>query len=1084
METSVETNAHPLAHHRGCGKKRLWPVVSGPSSLVPIFSYGAKREGSRAPREGGFALLITVTLLAFITIVLVGLAAYTRVETAVAGNTQRQAQARENALLGLNIALAQLQQHAGPDQRVTATAEAFSPAPGTARYTGVWRTDETDPTHGGASLQTWLVSGNELPGPEGPLPLAVTPADSPGTNTAVTLVGTNTSRVANDVMARLIPIEVAGVPGAGAGTPTIGRYAWWVGDQGVKAPVASGDPTTTAANYDYGPFTSAEMRRRIRQQVPMGAGAFERTTTPPAPAFEPRDVSGSPSNSTLASNTTAFAQLAFLRTATGTVGLPALQRHFHSWSPGNFNVLASTGPSASGLRRDLSLRPDLLGAAFASWAKYTDYMEDPASPFSPEPLPAYSEDPVRRRYRITAAIEEDGIRHSVAPVLSFFGISFSLRNDTTTNSPTMLEASARCVMGLWNPYTAALVPEDLEILITGLPEVRVESQNAPARFVNLQSVFTTSDGVVKFALPFTPNDQDPDRSSWLPGRVYNWSAVSSNGDPGAAGYDMEFYRRDATLTGRGVVRSAGPPLGPNTISGTQNTRQCVVTVPQILTIELRRAADGEVIGQFTSPVFQPFQTDDTRPPGNLTSDFAYVFRLPDRIEIPEGEVAPWLQADGRDPRESPFPQIGRSGYLVAGGQPPQPELLVTPGLPGFPATYSHLLLDRHTSGRSYNEDVPVFELPRAPLLSLGVLQHVHVVGGRPFSFGNSWAGARNAWFDQHFFSGLTPEVEWANTSRPLPGGLLRVVGRRPDGSAPTPEDVKGAERMADAYSSKYLLQGGAFNLNSLSPAAWAAVLRSIRFPAATATNFTFANVSMSSGTSSVNNPDATTTLSDPFQSNSRIAVFPRFAQSAQETFEADDGYVQSDPGGSAANIINTPLFRRGLRMLSAAEVDRLADNIVTLLAAKFAESGPYRTLEEFLSASPRFLDSSGEPASLLEKAIEDSGLNTDTALGLIDTSIEFSSQWLTQADIMTALAPVLFPRSDTFVIRAYGEAVNPATNATEGRAWCEAIVQRVPEYFDRSQEPEILPAELNQLNQIHGRRFKVVSFRWLTRSDI
>ena len=51
---------------------------------------------------------------------------------------------------------------------------------------------------------------------------------------------------------------------------------------------------------------------------------------------------------------------------------------------------------------------------------------------------------------------------------------------------------------------------------------------------------------------------------------------------------------------------------------------------------------------------------------------------------------------------------------------------------------------------------------------------------------------------------------------------------------------------------------------------------------------------------------------------------------------------------------------------------------------------------------------------------------------------------------MTALAPVLFPRSDTFVIRSYGEAVNPATGAAEGRAWCEATVQRVPDYFDAS----------------------------------
>ena len=85
---------------------------------------------------------------------------------------------------------------------------------------------------------------------------------------------------------------------------------------------------------------------------------------------------------------------------------------------------------------------------------------------------------------------------------------------------------------------------------------------------------------------------------------------------------------------------------------------------------------------------------------------------------------------------------------------------------------------------------------------------------------------------------------------------------------------------------------------------------------------------------------------------------------------------------------------------------------------------------------------------------------------------------------MTALAPVLFPRSDTFIVRTYGEAVNPATNVTEGRAWCEAVVQRLPEYFDATQPPETAPSALNKLNTLYGRRFKVVSFRWLTRSDI
>ena len=80
---------------------------------------------------------------------------------------------------------------------------------------------------------------------------------------------------------------------------------------------------------------------------------------------------------------------------------------------------------------------------------------------------------------------------------------------------------------------------------------------------------------------------------------------------------------------------------------------------------------------------------------------------------------------------------------------------------------------------------------------------------------------------------------------------------------------------------------------------------------------------------------------------------------------------------------------------------------------------------------------------------------------------------------------MLFTRSDTFVVRAYGESINPASGLAESKAWCEAIVQRTPEYFDLTDPAETAPASLTvPLNQANGRRFKVVSFRWLTRSDI
>jgi hypothetical protein len=211
------------------------------------------------------------------------------------------------------------------------------------------------------------------------------------------------------------------------------------------------------------------------------------------------------------------------------------------------------------------------------------------------------------------------------------------------------------------------------------------------------------------------------------------------------------------------------------------------------------------------------------------------------------------------------------------------------------------------------------------------------------------------------------------------------------------------------------------------------------------------------------------------------AAFYRFPYSCQETYQADAGYGASTtvPPASpnTASGATTHLFRRGVRILSPEQTAVLADEIVALLQVKQADSGPFRSLEEFLGPSPLF-----GGASLLERAIADAV--TADGLHLNDPSMvsEFSSQWLTPGDLLGVLAPVLFPRSDTFVIRAYGDSVGAGRR--ESRAWCEARVQRLPEYIDSTQPPETAVSALNSTNQTLGRRFRVVSFRWLTPADI
>ena len=1079
---------------------------------------------SRPPTAArrGFALLIVVTLLAFIVVLLVGLAAYTRIETSVAGNTQRQAQAREHALTGMQVALAQLQRHAGPDQRVTATAASFGGVNGTRYYTGVWGPDGSGPI-------TWLVSGNEFPVAvtgNGQSPaLAVTPASAPPAARAMDLVARGTTNTTNRSLFVSVPLQdlrARGLPGAPAADAIYGRYAWWVGDEGVKAPVAVPDTsgTLTAAPYD-----SADLRGRVRQQLAVGAGA---ASTGGSPVFEPRDGNNAPL--VAGDRVLTASQLGFLRnSANGQLGLAVQRANYHVWSPNNLAVLADS--RRGGLRQDLSLAPGLLGSAFAAWTNYPAYTESylPVDPETVDPAlaaiappaisPAYGSDPVRRRLRITPPLIAEGGAHQVAPVLSYFLLSFNVRTAGDTAAARPFEIAARWMVSLWNPYTSALVPENLRLEISGLPRnirvVNVQGESPvpvgsfavqdPAIFGSPAIDPDLAEPPLIINLPWTPDGSSADRQSWLPGRVYTWRSVTDNTQPEqppATGFASQFYSR--TLDAAGASAAVRPlPLGEqlgsdNHVLEVDGADRLTVTVylvprtgpddPPAQPIKLATYVSPEFVTQFASSPQAARQT---------SSQFSYVFRLAESIDTP---AAPgrWLTAAGLDPRRRRLP----GEAFVTGENGNDPSLYVNYRTISAPDR----LLDRGegTTSRSYNEDVPLFELPRAPLLSLGAAQHFRLPGQRPFMIGNSWGFGQELngvpvgeIFDRYFFSGFREGVNpgtAANGDLIVPNPLLRTVRWYEPGAGyrkPTVEDLRatvegldpaGAVGAADARSSRFFLQAGAFNLNSTNVAAWASVLRGVRFPSPQ----TFRHLSLSSSTGTAAGDTSVATV------QSTNAQFFRFSHTAQETYQAEAG--RADPAGSAAR---TELFRRGMRTLNAAETGALATKIVELITARHGEEGPFLSVGDFLAPHPRYaaIDAEGGeiPRSLLEAAIVESGINTAMAEFDPEAKVQLNSQWLTQADVMTALAPVLFARSDTFTIRAYGEAVNPATNATEGRAWCEALVQRVPEYFDppkgdgdlTGDAPET-PAEnlTSPLNLANGRRFRILSFRWLTQADL
>jgi hypothetical protein len=719
------------------------------------------RSGGSLPAKGrrGFALLITVTLLAFLVLLMVSLAALTRVETSVAANNQQLGQARQNALLAMNVAIGQLQKYAGPDARITARAEITSAAAVTnPNLTGVW-----DAAGSGSAANAWLVSGSETASSAAAL-LGSIPDPSDDTVTADTLflVGNQSVAItpsAPTAMERARRVKVTkqnitapagSVPGLdSAATPRIGRYAWWVGDQGVKASLALPD---RADQVTYAPWDTPALRQRIRQQIGSAPNYFRSGTagtllaTVRTEGFDPLDSA----NATLVKNTLSHAQLGLLVSAGGTVSQPDFAKdRWHDFTTAAYGVLANTLPPGSayrGLMEDLSLKPQALGSAFASYANYAGYMEAPGStvPDAATAIPAINNaDSPRRRYRMVAPVSNAApdlpeIAFSVAPVLANFYLQFGLSKPSVNS--TTLNVQSRLYVTLWNPYSTALAPT----VTNGLSlEVVLPSITAEGVTVDLnQSPAASAPGGI--ALPFgaaARHNGSPtfgaagEMASWLPGRAYSWTTNPAT--VATAGTALGFYSN---------LLSSSWAHPAQTVPATLGMRPALEIPAATLTVRLK--LNGTVISTYEAKYES--QSDGA---GTQTWRFGYAFRL----NQPRGYSADrsWLKT--YDPRSTTFSQAD----IVASDSPVIIPFGTDSATASSPLIYSDTSakITSTTGGNilvssllyrvqganeralsTYN-DVSLFELPRLPLLSAGELQQLRVVNARPNSIGNSW-GAR------------------------------------------------------------------------------------------------------------------------------------------------------------------------------------------------------------------------------------------------------------------------------------------------------------------------------------------------------
>ncbi len=200
----------------------------------------------------------------------------------------------------------------------------------------------------------------------------------------------------------------------------------------------------------------------------------------------------------------------------------------------------------------------------------------------------------------------------------------------------------------------------------------------------------------------------------------------------------------------------------------------------------------------------------------------------------------------------------------------------------------------------------------------------------------------------------------------------------------------------------------------------------------------------------------------------------------------------------------------GLRELTDEEIDELAKAMVRQVKLR----GPFLSLSEFIN---RRLDRNSNDFSLkgaLQAAIDDQSCSINEGFRSRDRQFSTkersymsavfpeamdgpvaygSSAYVDQADILRNFAEQLTPRGDTFVIRTYGDSLD-ANGNVRARAWCEAVVQRTPDYVEpmkpnstsgSGDTPETKQTNLTSAaNKTFGREFKIIGFRWLNASEI
>jgi hypothetical protein len=311
---------------------------------------------------------------------------------------------------------------------------------------------------------------------------------------------------------------------------------------------------------------------------------------------------------------------------------------------------------------------------------------------------------------------------------------------------------------------------------------------------------------------------------------------------------------------------------------------------------------------------------------------------------------------------------------------------------------------------------------------------------------------------------------------------------------------QSAEALKDYHrSARHLVINGAFNVNSTSKIAWASLIASLR-------SSPEMKITLQDG-SSIQANDVYSRFLAPYKTvyvdgdeldeetwiGHRKLTDDQIFELAQEIVKE---VKQRGPFISLADFVNrrlvdppetsgaeTPHSTTGLKGALQASIDRTSINSNHLSTLKIPKT-------EYLSGEWRdYVDQVRYGAEYPEVTLPIKSGNRWYGAKpdhnhWADSKLVGTPSFLTQADMLQKLGPVLSARSDTFCIRAYGESLD-ANGTVLARVWCEATVQRTQTPISPDAE-NLDPQADTETHPIarFGRKFIITSFHWLNHSEV